>query len=127
MAQTLSVWLAHAWLILAAMLVVFIDYFAVIVTHGTVARWRADPKRELETSGLIFLSVAAMLNVIILGGMNVGQFFELVTDGAEGLTLLFSVVIIPLVTGRAMTRMSSNKYGSSDSATVAPKDGGGAG
>ena len=46
--------------------------------------------------------------------MNVGQAFGMATEGAEPLAWLVGATLFPLVTGKTITKFSSNKYGSAD-------------
>jgi len=130
--QTTELWFSHTWIVIAAIYVAALDAGAVWVLTLGVWHWRkllaaheargfAGPMPDFNTTVIIASVVVAVLNVILLGAMNVGQAFGMATDGAEPLAWLIGAVLVPLITGKTITKFASSKYGSTD---VQPPQGG---
>ena len=123
--QTVELWFARTWIIIAALYVAALDAGAVYVLALGIFHWRkllrahegrlfAGPMPDFNSTVIIASVVVAVLNVILLGAMNVGQAFQMATDGAESLAWLVGAVLIPVITGKTITKFSSNKYGSTE-------------
>lgn len=123
--QAVELWFARTWIIIAAIYVAALDAGAVYVFALGIHHWRkllrahedrqfVGPMPDFNTTVIISSVVVAVLNVILLGVMNVGQAFFLATEGAEPLGWLIAAVLFPLITGKTITKFSSNKYGSSE-------------
>jgi hypothetical protein len=110
----IELWFSRTWIIMAAGFVAAINMAAVVVLYTAISHWRADLSKDLNTNIWISAVVVVVLNVIVLGGMNVGQFFRLVTDGADGIAWLCAAVLIPLITGKTISKYTSTKFGSTD-------------
>lgn len=123
--QTLEVWFARTWIVVAALFIAALDALAVYVFAVGAHHWRKMLARHERNgfvgavpdfnSTVIIASVAvAVLNVILLGAMDVGQAFGMATEGAEPLAWLVGATLFPLITGKTITKFASNKYGSAD-------------
>lgn len=123
--QTLEVWFSRTWIIIAALYVAALDAGAVYVLALGIWHWRkllaahearafAGPMPDFNTTVIIASVVVAVLNVILLGAMNVGQAFGMATEGAEALAWLVGAVLVPLITGKTITKFASSKYGTTD-------------
>lgn len=123
--QTLELWFSRTWIIIAALYVAALDAGAVYVFAVGIHHWRkmltaheargfAGPMPDFNTTVTIASVVVVVLNVIMLGVMNVGQAFGMATDGADSLGWLIGAILVPLVTGKTITKFASTKYGSAD-------------
>lgn len=130
--QTLELWFSRTWIIIAALYVAALDAGAVYVFAVGIHHWRkmlrahearafVGPMPDFNTTVTIASVVVVVLNVVMLGVMNVGQAFGMATDGADSLGWLVGAILVPLVTGKTITKFASTKYGSTD---VQPPQGG---
>lgn len=121
----MEIWFARSWVIVSALFIAAIDCLAVWAVFTGINHWRKelrsfvrvgpkDPAPSLDTSVWISGGVVVMLNVIMLGGMDVGQFLQILLNNPEGLAWLCTAVLFPLIGGKAMTKFVSGKYGSID-------------
>ncbi len=133
--QTLELWFSRTWIVIAALYVAALDAGAVYVFAVGIHHWRkmlaaheargfSGPMPDFNTTVTIASVVVVVLNVIMLGVMNVGQAFGMATDGADSLGWLVGAILVPLVTGKTITKFASSKYGSTEN--QAPKQGDGA-
>lgn len=124
-----ELWFARTWIIIAAGFVAAVNAVAILVLLIGITHWRESLRAwvmggrsktipDLNSNILIFSVVASLLDLIIFAIMNVGQATEILTGGSvEGIAWLYVAVLVPLVTGKTITKFSSAKYGSTDSTT----------
>lgn len=123
--QTTEMWFSHTWIVIAAIYIAALDAGAVWVLTLGIWHWRkllaahearafAGAMPDFNTTVIIASVVVAVLNVILLGAMNVGQAFGMATDGAEALAWLVGAVLVPLIGGKTITKFASSKYGTAD-------------
>lgn len=119
----MELWFARTWIVIAALFVASINAAAVIVLYIGIRHWREDLSKDLNSNIWISSVVVTMLNLIMLGVMNVGQATEILGDKLEGIAWLFAAVLVPLVTGKTITKFGASKYGTTESAQSPPTGG----
>lgn len=122
----IELWFARTWIIIAAAFVAAVNAVAVWVLIIGIGYWRDSLRAwaaggrvssipDLNSNILIFSVVASLLDLIIFAIMNVGQATEILTGGSvEGIAWLYVAVLVPLVTGKTISKFSSAKYGSTE-------------
>lgn len=125
----IELWFARTWIVIAAGFVAAVNAVAIWVLLIGITHWRESLKAwvtggrskaipDLNSNILIFSVVASLLDLIIFAIMNVGQATEIITGGSvEGIAWLYVAVLVPLVTGKTITKFSSAKYGSAEAPT----------
>lgn len=125
----IELWFARTWIIIAAGFVAAVNAVAVWVLIIGIGYWRESLKAwveggrkttipDLNSNILIFSVVASLLDLVIFAIMNVGQATEILTGGSvEGIAWLYVAVLVPLVTGKTISKFSSAKYGATEGET----------
>ena len=121
------------WVVILAAFVAFLAYGAIWVFFIGIKQWKreiADWNLSAKTSqhpdfnstALIACAVTTALVYVLAGIMNIAQATELLSDEkiTEGIAWLFVVVIGPLVTGKAISKFSSSKYGATEAPPQPP-------
>lgn len=124
---------AKTWIVIAAAFIAMVNFVAVWVLMTGVKYWRGHLKDwvtggrktsipDLNSNILIFAVVASLLDLVVFGLMDVGQSTAILTgDSLEGIAWLYVAVLVPLVTGKTVTKFASSKYGSSESPPPPPE------
>lgn len=122
----IEVFFARTWIVIAAGFVAAVNFVAVWVLYTGIHHWkeslqewvkggRATAIPDLNSNILIFSVVASLLDLVIFGIMNVGQATEiLISDKLDGIAWLYVAVLVPLITGKTITKFASSKYGSAE-------------
>ena len=77
--------------------------------------FRSSGKTFSNFDILIFALVASLLDLVVFAIMDVGQSTTILTgENLEGIAWLYVVVLVPLVTGKTITKFASSKYGSAE-------------
>jgi len=129
--MSIDLFFARTWIVIAAVFIAALNFVAVWILKIGVSHWHKELHKFVRTSpkdaapsldsGILITSVVVMvIDVVILGGMDVGSFLSLVTENADGIAWLCGAVLVPLVTGKAVTKFTSTKYGSTDAPPVPP-------
>ncbi len=118
---------ATTWIVIVAAFVAALSFGAIWVFYIGIQQWRreiADWNKstksgqhpDFNSTAMIAVAVTAAIVYVMYGILDVGQSTALLSDDkvTEGVAWLFVVVIVPLVTGKAVTKFSSNKYGSTE-------------
>lgn len=123
---------ARTWIVIAALFIAAVNFVAIWVLvvgvgfwRGSLRAWVDDGRRtaipDLNSNILIFALVASLLDIVIFGIMDVGQATSILSGGSlEGIAWLYVAVLVPLVTGKTITKFASSKYGSSESPPPPP-------
>lgn len=132
-----ELWFARTWIVIAAGFVAAINFVAAWVLYIGISHWRSSLDAwqlqgrktavpDLNSNILIFSVVASLLDLVMFAIMNVGQATSILTDAhLEGLAWLYVAVLVPLVTGKTITKFSSAKYGSTEVPPPPPEQSGG--
>lgn len=124
---------AKTWIVIAAAFIAMVNFVAVWVLmtgvkywRGSLADWvkggRVTSVPDLNSNILIFAVVASLLDLVIFGLMNVGQGTEILSgESLEGIAWLYVAVLLPLITGKTVTKFASSKYGSSEATPPPPE------
>ena len=122
----IELFFARTWIVIAAGFVAAVNFIAVWVLCTGIYHWRQSLRAwvvggrvvaipDLNSNILIFSIVASLLDLVMFAIMNVGQATEILTGGSvEGIAWLYVAVLIPLVTGKTITKFASSKYGSAE-------------
>ena len=129
----IELFFARTWIVIAAAFIAMVNFVAIWVLVIGISYWRGS-LRDWVTGGrktsipdinsniLIFAVVASLLDLVIFGLMNVGQATEVLTGGSlEGIAWLYVAVLVPLVTGKTLTKYASSKYGSAEQPPPPPE------
>ena len=120
----MELWFARTWIIIAAAFIAAVNFVAVWVLmigisywRGSLADWVKGGRKtsipDLNSNILIFAVVASLMDLVIFGLMDVGQSTSILTsEHLEGIAWLYVAVLVPLVTGKTVTKFASSKYGS---------------
>ena len=131
----IEVFFARTWIVIAAGFVASINIIAVWVLYIGVHNWRdsmvswvhggrktAIP--DLNSNILIFSVVASLLDLVMFGIMDVGQAMGILTgEKIEGIAWLYMAVLVPLITGKTLTKFASSEYGSAEQPSPPPERG----
>lgn len=122
----IEVFFARTWIVIAAVFIAAVNYVAIWVLYTGVYHWRGSLRDwvvggrktaipDLNSNILIFAVVASLLDLVVFGLMDVGQSTSiLIGDHLDGIAWLYVAVLVPLVTGKTITKFASSKYGSSE-------------
>ena len=117
---------ARTWIVIAAGFIAAVNFVAVWVPFVGVSYWRGSLREwvkggrktaipDLNSNILIFALVASLLDLVVFAIMDVGQSTTILTgENLEGIAWLYVVVLVPLVTGKTITKFASSKYGSAE-------------
>jgi len=117
---------ARTWIVIAAGFIAAVNFVAVWVLfvgisywRGSLAEWVKGGRKtaipDLNSNILIFALVASLLDLVVFAIMDVGQSTTILTGAnLEGIAWLYVVVLVPLVTGKTITKFASSKYGSAE-------------
>lgn len=129
----IELFFARTWIVIAAAFIAMVNFVAVWVLvigvkywRGSLSDWVKGGRKtsipDLNSNILIFSVVASLLDLLIFGLMNVGQSTEILSgDNLEGIAWLYAAVLVPLVTGKTITKFASSKYGSSEAPPPPPE------
>lgn len=132
----IELFFARTWIAIAAAFIAAVNFVAVWVLWIGIAYWRGSLQEwvkggrktsipDLNSNILIFALVASLLDLIVFGLMDVGQSTAILTsEHLEGIAWLYVAVLVPLVTGKTITKFASSKYGSAESPPPPPQGGG---
>lgn len=129
----IEVFFARTWIVIAAGFVASVNVIAVWVLYIGVHNWRhslldwvhggrktAIP--DLNSNILIFSVVASLLDLVMFGIMDVGQAMGILTgDKIDGIAWLYMAVLVPLISGKTLTKFASSKYGSAEQPPPPPE------
>lgn len=122
----MELWFARTWIVIAAAFIAAVNFVACWVLFVGISYWRGSLRDwvkagrktsipDLNSNILIFALVASLLDLVVFGIMDVGQATTILTgERLEGIAWLYVVVLVPLVTGKTITKFASSKYGSSE-------------
>ena len=122
----IELWFARTWIIIAAAFIAAVNFVAVWVLMIGISYWKGSLQEwvkggrktaipDLNSNILIFALVASLLDLVVFAIMDVGQSTSILTgENLEGSVWLYVVVLVPLVTGKTITKFASSKYGSSE-------------
>jgi len=122
----IELWFARTWIIIAAAFIAAVNFVAVWVLMIGISYWKGSLQEwvkggrktaipDLNSNILIFALVASLLDLVVFAIMDVGQSTSILTgENLEGIAWLYVVVLVPLVTGKTITKFASSKYGSSE-------------
>ena len=122
----MELWFARTWIVIAAAFIAAVNFVAVWVLmigisywRGSLADWVKGKRKtsipDLNSNILIFAVVASLMDLVIFGLMDVGQSTSILTsEHLEGIAWLYVAVLVPLVTGKTVTKFASSKYGSAE-------------
>ena len=117
---------ARTWIVIAAVFIALVNFVAVWILVIGVRFWRGSLEDwvrggrktsipDLNSNILIFAVVASLMDLVIFGLMDVGQSTSILTsEHLEGIAWLYVAVLVPLVTGKTVTKFASSKYGSAE-------------
>ena len=130
----IELFFARTWIGIAALFIAAVNFVAVWVLvigigywRGSLAEWAKGGRKtaipDLNSNVLIFALVASLLDLVIFGIMDVGQGTAILTsEHLEGIAWLYLVVLVPLVTGKTITKFASSKYGSAEQPPPPPPE-----
>ena len=131
----IEIFFARTWIVIAAGFVASINIIAVWVLHIGIHHWkeslgawvkggRVTAIPDLNSNILIFSVVASLLDLVMFGIMDVGQATGILTgEKIEGIAWLYMAVLVPLITGKTLTKFASSKYGSAEQPPPPPERG----
>ncbi len=117
---------ARTWIVIAAAFIAAVNFVAVWVLMIGISYWRGSLEDwvkggrktsipDLNSNILIFAVVASLMDLVVFGLMDVGQSTSILTsEHLEGIAWLYVAVLVPLVTGKTVTKFASSKYGSAE-------------
>lgn len=122
----IELFFARTWIVIAAGFIAAVNFVAVWVLFVGISYWRGSLQEwvkggrktaipDLNSNILIFALVASLLDLVIFAIMDVGQGTAILTsEHLEGIAWLYVAVLVPLVTGKTITKFASSKYGSAE-------------
>lgn len=129
----IEVWFARTWIVIAALFIAAVNFAAGWVLFVGIGYWRGSLRAwvdggrrtsipDLNSNILIFALVASLLDIVIFGIMDVGQATSILSGTSlEGIAWLYVAVLVPLVTGKTITKFASSKYGSAEQPPPPPE------
>ena len=129
----IELFFARTWIVIAAAFIAAVNFVAVWVLFigisywkGSLREWVAGGRKtaipDLNSNILIFALVASLLDLVVFAIIDVGQATAILTsEHIEGIAWLYVVVLVPLVTGKTITKFASSKYGSSEQPPPPPE------
>ena len=122
----IEVFFARSWIVIAAAFIAAVNFVAVWVLFIGISFWRGSLREwvrggrktaipDLNSNILIFALVASLLDLVVFGIMDVGQATSILSgESLAGIAWLYVAVLVPLVTGKTITKFASSKYGSAE-------------
>ena len=129
----MELWFARTWIVIAAAFIAAVNFVAVWVLMIGISYWRGSLEDwvkggrktsipDLNSNILIFAVVASLMDLVVFGLMDVGQSTSILTsEHLEGIAWLYVAVLVPLVTGKTVTKFASSKYGSAEVPSPPPE------
>lgn len=129
----IEIFFARTWVVIAALFIAAVNFVAVWVLFIGIEYWRGSLQEwvkggrktaipDLNSNILIFALVASLLDLVIFAILDVGQATAILTsEHIEGIGWLYVVVLVPLVTGKTITKFASSKYGSAEQPPPPPE------
>jgi len=113
--MSFEVWIARTFIFLPALLVLFIDGAAVAIVWHYIRLWREKGFNDVSSNVWVALTVATVLNLMLLALMDVGQALMLFGEYWGGVVGVCSTLLMPLLTYKGLTKIAMPKGGSIES------------
>lgn len=101
--------LARTWIVVAAMLVLFITGGGAAAFREYYRRWKAKEDDTLNSQAWTALVITVMLDVLLFAVLNVGQAFELVSEGWGAIVGISTSILLPILGYKSVQNITAGK------------------
>ncbi len=102
-------WLARSFIVIAALLSLFVTGGSFFVFHNYYRRWRYGQDDQFNTQAWTALIVAVALDAICFAILDVGQAFALVSEAWAALVGIIGTVILPILGYKSVQAVQASK------------------
>lgn len=106
-----EVWLARTFIILAALVALFVTGGSFFVFHNYYRRWRYGQDEKFDTQAWTSLIVAVALDAICFAILDVGQAFALVSEAWAAIVGIIGTVLLPILGYKSVQAIQATKGG----------------
>lgn len=104
-------WLARSFVVLAALLALFVTGGSFFVFSNYYRRWRSGRDENFNTQAWTALVIAVALDSICFAILNVGQAFELVSEAWGAIVGIIGTVLLPILGYKSVQAVQASKGG----------------
>ena len=107
----IEVWLARSFIVLAALVSLFVTGGSFFVFHNYYRRWRYGQDENFNTQAWTALIVAVALDAICFAILDVGQAFALVSEAWGAIVGIIGTVLLPILGYKSVQAVQASKGG----------------
>ena len=102
-------WLARTFIVIAALLSLFVTGASFFVFHNYYRRWRYGQDVKFDTQAWTALIVAVALDAICFAILDVGQAFALVSEAWGAIVGIIGTVLLPILGYKSVQAVQAGK------------------
>lgn len=106
-----EVWLSRSFVVLAALVSLFVTGGSFFVFHNYYRRWRYGQDENFNTQAWTALIVAVALDAICFAILDVGQAFALVSEAWAAIVGIIGTVLLPILGYKSVQAIQATKGG----------------
>ena len=106
-----EVWLSRSFVVLAALVSLFVTGGSFFVFHNYYRRWRYGQDENFNTQAWTALIVAVALDAICFAILDVGQAFALVSEAWAAIVGIIGTVLLPILGYKSVQAIQASKGG----------------
>ena len=107
----IETWLARTFVIIGALLILFLTGAAVAIFREYLKRWKDGREATFNTHAWTACIIAVALNVILFAVLDVGQALVLVTEGWGAIVGIIGTLLLPLLGYKSVQAVQATKGG----------------